>query len=99
MAAVLSGVEAGEWLIDNLAEAERREAAWLQVLAQFDLDQGWAADGQLSGAEWLMWKAGMARATAYEKLQVAHQLRRRPYPRTQRRQGERLLAAPRQRRG
>jgi hypothetical protein len=78
MAAVLSGVEAGEWLIDNLAEAERREAAWLQVLAQFDLDQGWAADGQLSGAEWLMWKAGMARATAYEKLQVAHQLRRRP---------------------
>jgi hypothetical protein len=78
MTAVLSDVEAGEWLIDNLAEAERREATWLHVLAQFDIDQGWAVDGQLSGAEWLMWKARMARATAYEKLQVAHQLRRRP---------------------
>ncbi|MGH9115364.1 MAG: hypothetical protein ACRDWW_05985 [Acidimicrobiales bacterium] len=37
-----------------------------------------ALSGQLSCAEWLVWRAKMARATAYEKLHVAHQLARRP---------------------
>ena len=33
---------------------------------------------QLSCAEWLMLRTGMARATAFEKLRIAHQLRARP---------------------
>lgn len=78
MSVGMSTVESGDWLVTNLAEMERRESAWLDVLAEFDLAQGWAADGQLSCVDWLMWKARMARATAFEKLLVAHQLRRRP---------------------
>src|SRR6202034_869431 len=74
----MSAVQSGEWLVEHLAVIEGSESVWLEVLADFDLAQGWAADGQLSGAEWLMWKARMGRATAYEKLLVAHQLRRRP---------------------
>src|SRR5437016_1179119 len=31
------------------------EAAWLDVLAEFDKHQGWNVDGQLSGADWLVW--------------------------------------------
>jgi len=54
------------------------EAEWLERLAGFDRDGLWALDGQLSCATWLVWKARMARSTAYEKLQVAHELQRRP---------------------
>ncbi|MGH9094699.1 MAG: DUF222 domain-containing protein, partial [Acidimicrobiales bacterium] len=57
---------------------DRGESAWLETLARFDREQRWAADGQVSCAEWLMWQTHMARATAYEKLRIAHQLRRRP---------------------
>lgn len=68
----------GKWLVEHRAEMDRGEAAWLKRLAGFDLAQGWRADGQLSCAHWLMWHTKMARATAYEKVQVAHELRRRP---------------------
>ncbi len=78
MPLAMSTAESGEWLVANLAEMERRQSAWLEVLAEFDQAQGWAIDGQFSCAEWLMWKGRMARATAYEKLLVAHELRRRP---------------------
>lgn len=78
MPVAMSAVESGDWLVAKLADMERGESAWLEVLAEFDLAQGWAADGQLSCADWLMWKARMGRATAFEKLLVAHQLRRRP---------------------
>lgn len=78
MPPVMSVVDTGKWLVAHLAEMERRESAWLEILAAFDEAQGWAVDGQLSCAEWLMWKGRMGRATAYEKLLVAHQLRRRP---------------------
>jgi hypothetical protein len=70
--------ETGAWLISHLAAMERGEAAWLKHLGRFDIDQGWYDDGQLSCAEWLMLRTHMARATAYEKLRIARQLRRRP---------------------
>jgi hypothetical protein len=68
----------GEWLIAHRVEMERGEAAWLRRLAEFDLAGEWAADGQWTCVDWLAWKLKMARSTAYEKLQVAHELRRRP---------------------
>ena len=68
----------GQWLVEHRAEMDRGEASWLERLAEFDLAGGWRADGQLNCAHWLMWHTKMARATAYEKLQVAHELRRRP---------------------
>ncbi len=74
----LSAVECGDWLLAALASAESAEAQWLDGLRRFDELQGWAADGQLSCVEWLMWRARMSRTTAYEKLQVARQMGRRP---------------------
>jgi hypothetical protein len=55
---------------------DRGESTWLSRPAEFDLAQGWVADGQLGCAQWMMWRTGIARATAYEKLRIAHQLRR-----------------------
>lgn len=71
-------MDAGEWLADHRARLDHGEAEWLERLAAFDRDGLWALDGQLSCATWLVWKTRMARSTAYEKLQVAHELRRRP---------------------
>src|SRR2546421_5850279 len=68
----------GDWLVERRGLIEGSEAAGLDVLAEFDGHEGWAADGQLSGADWLMWRTKMARSTAFEKLRIAHQLRRRP---------------------
>jgi hypothetical protein len=78
MSVVDAQTDRGQWLASHRWEMERGEARWLSELATFDLDQGWLDDGQLSGAEWLMLRAGMSRTTAYEKLRVAHELRRRP---------------------
>lgn len=77
MAVWVSSAGCGEWLLAALAESEAAQAQWLEALGQFDAVQGWAVDGQLSCAEWLMWKARMSRSTAYERLQVAHALQRR----------------------
>jgi hypothetical protein len=71
-------VGSGEWLLSELAHADTGEARWLRELAEFDLRQEWLADGALSCVEWLMWLGRMGRSSAYEKLQVAHELRRRP---------------------
>lgn len=68
----------GEWPITHRWEMERGEAAWLQRLAEFDVAREWAADGQYTCVDWLSWKLKMARSTAYEKVQVARELRRRP---------------------
>jgi len=78
MSVMEAKTDRGQWLASHRREMDRDEAVWLAELATFDLEQGWLADGQLSGAEWLMLRAGMSRTTAYEKLQVAHELRRRP---------------------
>lgn len=71
-------VTQGEWLVEHRCALDRGEAEWLLELAGFDRDQGWALDGQLSCVDWLVWRARMARGTAYEKLLVARQMARRP---------------------
>lgn len=68
----------GDWLVEQRRRMDCGEYVWLRELAQFDRSQGWVLDGQLSGVDWLVLMAGMARGTAYEKLQVAHELTRRP---------------------
>ena len=70
--------ERGAWLVAHRWEMDRGECSWLLALADFDTDQGWAADGQLSAVAWLMWRTDIARPTAYEKLRIAGQLRARP---------------------
>ena len=68
----------GEWLVSKLNELDRHEASWLEQLAEFDLRGEWAEDGHACCGSWMAWRLKMARSTAFEKLQVAHQLRRRP---------------------
>ena len=51
---------------------------WLTLLAEFDRRAGWAADGALSCVDWIVWRIGVGRSTAKEKLRVAHEIRRRP---------------------
>ena len=58
----------------ELAAAQCR---WLTLLAEFDRRAGWAADGALSCVDWVVWRVGLARSTAKEKLRVAHEIRRR----------------------
>jgi hypothetical protein len=67
----------GVWLVEHCVALARDEAEWLQRLARFDETQAWYADGQLSAVSWLMWFAKMGRSTAFEKVRVARQLRRR----------------------
>ena len=74
----MSAAECGDWLLASLATAESGLAEWLDRLADFDGAQGWAADGQLSCVNWLMWRGRMSRSSAYERVQVAQQMRRRP---------------------
>jgi len=71
-------LDPGAWLVAHRFEMDRGESTWLAALGDFDAQGGWALDGQLSCAEWLMWSTDMARATAYEKLRIARQLRIRP---------------------
>lgn len=68
----------GAWLRVRRSSLDAGEAAWLAGLARFDREAGWAADGCLSAVGWLYARAGMARSTAYEKLQMARELERRP---------------------
>jgi hypothetical protein len=38
----------GGWLVEHRVSLDRAEAAWLEVLAEFDIEHGWAVDGMLS---------------------------------------------------
>jgi hypothetical protein len=68
---------AGE-LVDLNARITALTARWMAVLAEFDKREGWRNDGQLSCVDWLVWRCGMSRKTAYERIRVAHELTRRP---------------------
>ena len=70
--------EVGAWLRRRRGLMDTNECRWLEVLADFERDAGYAYDGQLTAAAWLVWATGMARSTAYEKLRIAGQLSRRP---------------------
>ena len=49
-------------------------AAWLQLVAEFDRRDGWAAHGIKSCAHWLAWQCGMSPTTAREHVRVARAL-------------------------
>ena len=74
----MAPAELGALLRDRRQALDRGEGAWLDALVDFDLAEAWQADGCFSAPGWLMWACGMARSTAYEKVSVAHELRRRP---------------------
>jgi hypothetical protein len=71
-------IELCHQLIDLAGRLASMECEWLEILAEFDRREGWFLDGQLSCVYWLVWKCGLSRKTAYDKVRVAHELRRRP---------------------
>lgn len=75
---MVSATEQGCALVETRRQLERVEADWLGDLVDFDLAELWREDGHVCAASWLVERCGFARATAFEKLRVAHELRRRP---------------------
>jgi hypothetical protein len=73
-----STVELGTVIAGWAARTAAAECRWLAMVAEFDRREGWYLDGQLSGADWLVWRCGMSARTARDKVRVAHELRRRP---------------------
>src|SRR5438128_6973060 len=72
-------------------ELAAAQCGWLTLLAEFDRRAGWAADGALSCVDWIVWRIGLGRSTAKEKLRVAHEIRRRPLPSSRLRRGRRVV--------
>lgn len=68
----------GQALVDARRRIELAESEWLSLLAEFDSSQLWLDDGHVCCAGWLIANCRMARSTAFEKLRVANELRRRP---------------------
>ena len=74
----LDTAELARELVDLSSRLAAMEARWLALLAEFDRREGWRTDGHLSCVDWLVWRCGMTRKTAYERIRVAHELQRRP---------------------
>ena len=74
----LSSVELRATLVELGGRMASLESRFLAMLDEFDRREGWRADGQLSGVDWLVWRCGLAARTARDKLRVARELRRRP---------------------
>jgi hypothetical protein len=76
--AAMTVSELGRRLVERRRLLDAGEAEWLDWLAAFERRAGWAVDGHLCCASWLVDRCGMARATAKERLRVACELQRRP---------------------
>src|SRR5437588_4811950 len=76
--AALDTAELAYELVDLNTRLTVLTARWLALVAEFDRREGWRADGQLSCVDWLVWRCGMSRRAAYDRVRVAHELKRRP---------------------
>jgi hypothetical protein len=70
--------ELGSALITLSTRLASLECQWMELLAEYDRREGWRVEGQLSAVDWLVWKCGLTRRGARDRLRVAHALRRRP---------------------
>jgi 5-methylcytosine-specific restriction endonuclease McrA len=65
-------------LADNITELVAHLDAGtfqlLQMICEFDADQGWSGPGIASCAHWLNWKCGMSMGSARERVRVARAL-------------------------
>ena len=55
-------------LVDLNTRLTALTARWLALLAEFDRREGWRNDGQLSCVDWLVWRCGMSRRAAYDRV-------------------------------
>jgi hypothetical protein len=51
---------------------------FLELLAEFDREEGWARHGVASSAHWLNWQCGISHGAAREKVRVARALEKLP---------------------
>ena len=65
----------GDRICELAAHLNAANCRFLELIAQFDTQQGWAYDGCNSCAHWLNWKCGIGLNAAREKVrQRRHQL-------------------------
>ena len=68
----------GRRLVRGVAEMAAFQAAWFEVLAEFDRRRGWEADGARSLSQWLSWRCGLDGRTAREHVRVMGRLAELP---------------------
>lgn len=64
----------GDRICELAAHLNAANCRFLELIAQFDRDEGWGTDGCNSCAHWLNWKCGISINAARERVRVAHAL-------------------------
>ena len=67
----LDTADLADELIDLNTRLTALTALWILLLAEFDRREGWQYDGHLSYVDWLIWRCGMSRRTAQDRVRVA----------------------------
>ena len=68
----------GDRICELSAHLNAANCRLLELIAQFDKEEGWGVDGCNSCAHWLNWKCGISQNAAREKVRVAHALANLP---------------------
>ncbi len=68
------GIVDGADLIALYEQRQRLEAEWLQQLAAFDRQEGYALEGAGSAQSWLRWKLRLTPGAAREQVKLARRL-------------------------
>ncbi|MFT5447613.1 MAG: hypothetical protein ACI9DC_002789 [Gammaproteobacteria bacterium] len=68
----------GERICELAAHLNAANCRLLEMIAQFDREEGWGVDGCNSCAHWLNWKCGIGQNAGREKVRVAHALEKLP---------------------
>jgi len=68
----------GDQICELAAHMNAANCRLLELIAEFDIQEGWGVDGCNSCAHWLNWKCGIGFGAAREKVRVAHALRELP---------------------
>lgn len=68
----------GDRICELAAHLNAANCRLLELIAQFDDENGWGVDGCHSCAHWLNWKCGLGQNAAREKVRVAHALENLP---------------------
>jgi hypothetical protein len=78
----------GDRICELAAHLNAANCRLLELIAQFDREEGWGVDGCNSCAHWLNWKCGIGQNAAREKVRVAHALENLPLIHTSFSEGE-----------
>jgi hypothetical protein len=68
----------GDQICELAAHMNAANCRLLELIAEFDIGEGWGVDGCNSCAHWLNWKCGIGFSAAREKVRAAHALMKLP---------------------